>query len=81
MGAKDGSRKSHEVPAADRWDYMTTVVDFMPRRQADEAFEAWLDDAGFSREAIPPKHLVIEDGVSARGPVRRYLVHHDDLPK
>ena len=79
MGGKDSSGKRE--PGADRWDYMVTVVDLMPRRQADEAFEAWLDDAGFSRDAIPSKHLVVQDERGRRGPMRRYLVHWDSVPK
>ena len=81
MSGKSASRKWLTSFKTDRWDYMVTVVDFMSLHQADEAFEAWLDGAGFSRDAIPPEHLVIDDEPGDRGRLRRYRVHRDHLPQ
>lgn len=81
MPGKRDSRRQRRALRSDRTDCMVTVVDFMPRHQADEAFEVWLDEAGFSRGAIRPRGRAVDDEPGVRGGLRRYRVHYDLVPK
>lgn len=81
MAGKSGSRRSLRPHRAERWDYFVTIVDFRPLKEADDAFRAWLAEHRLDRADIGERNVVIDTGRGEAGPVRRYRVHRDAVPR
>lgn len=81
MVGKSNSRRSLRPHRAERWDYFVTVVDFLPLKDADDAFRGWLVEHGLRRDDLDQRDVLIDTGSGDGGTVRRYLVHRDAIPQ
>ena len=81
MVGKSNSKRSLRPQRAERWDYFVTVVDFLPLRDADDAFRSWLVEHGLRRDDLDQRDVHIDTGSGDGGTVRRYRVHRDAIPQ
>lgn len=78
---KSSSRRSQKAHPSERTDYFETVVDFLPVKEADASFKVWLRDHGLSRDQLQEKDVWIDTGTGETGPVRRYRIFRDVIPR
>ncbi len=81
MPGKSSSRRSEKAQPAQPSDYFETVVDFLPVKEADGAFKAWLREHGLTRDQLGAKDLQIDTGRGESGTVRRYRFFRDAIPR